>query len=159
MLCNSISTFFHELTHLLDYNYFGFQLLEEYDLFKERFFANPNNSGLIIQFLELWQKKKSNLAMQIINEIKMEKIFDIKNNTDLKTTQNNQQYLIINQLDIISLIEDIIDSIYDGRSYSQGLVYIENSNSYPLKAEKTAGHGCEYFRIPVINLKKYWLIT
>lgn len=49
--------------------------------------------------------------MQIINEIKMEKIFDIKNNTDLKTTQNNQQYLIINQLDIISLIEDIIDSI------------------------------------------------
>lgn len=83
--------------------------------------------------------------MQIINEIKMEKILDIKNNTDLKTTQNNQQYLIINQLDIISLIEDIIDSIYDGRSYSQGLVYIENSNSYPLKAEKTAGHGCKYF--------------
>jgi hypothetical protein len=49
------------------------------------------------------------------------------------------------QFDLICKIEDIIDSIYDGQSFSHGVVSIKDNNSIAIKAQKTAGHGCEYF--------------
>ena len=55
----SIEKFFHELTHLLSYNYLRFQIPNEYYSFKRNFMANPDNTSLIVQFLDLCKRKKT----------------------------------------------------------------------------------------------------
>lgn len=136
----SIETFFHELTHLLSYNYLNFQIPNEYYLFKRNFLASPDNESLVVQFLHLCAKEKAKFFQGFNNE----SVNDYKIKT-LNEMNNVHQEPQSNQFDLISMIEDIVDSLYDGQSFSQGLVSIHDNNSYAVKAPKTAGHGCEYF--------------
>lgn len=130
----SIETFFHELTHLLSYNYLSFQIPNEYYLFKGKFRANPSNTSLIVQFLDLCKRKKEELFQNINTK-------DINDNK----IDNVHQEPHSSQLNLICMIEDIVDSLYDGQSFSQGLISIKDNNNIGFKAQKTAGHGCEYF--------------
>ena len=136
----SIETFFHELTHMLSYNYLKFQIPNEYYSFKRNFMANQDNLSLIVQFLDLCKRKKAEFFQGFSNES--------VNNYSIKTLNKNsnvQQEPQCSQLNIIQKIEDIVDSIYDGKSFTQGLVSIKDNNNIASKAQKTAGHGCEYF--------------
>ena len=134
----SIETFFHELTHLLSYDYLKFQIPNEYYSFKRNFIANPDNTSLIVSFLDLCKRKK------FLQRFNNESISDY-NIKILNKMDNGQPEPQTSQYDLISMIEDIIDSIYDGQSFSHGLVSIKDNNSIAIKAQKTAGHGCEYF--------------
>ena len=137
----SIETFFHELTHLLSYNYLKFKIPDEYYSFKRSFLSNPDNTSLIVQFLDLCKRKKNELFLS-------NKRIDINKIVTLSEMNNDEQKLQMpqsSQLNLIGKIEDIIDSIYDGQSFSHGVVYIKDNNSNLIKAQKTAGHGCEYF--------------
>lgn len=136
----SIGTFFHELTHLLSYNYLRFQIPNEYYSFKRNFIADPNNKSLIVQFLDLCKRKKAEFFQNYSNES-----IDNNNITTINEMNNVKQEPQSSQLDLIIQIEDIIDSIYDGQSFSHGVVSIKDNNSIAIKAQKTAGHGCEYF--------------
>ncbi len=134
----SIEKFFHELTHLLSYNYLRFQIPNEYYSFKRNFMANPDNTSLIVQFLDLCKRKKTEFFQRFSSESISESIKDYKMN-------NVHQEPQCSQLDLISMIEDIVDSIYDGQSFIQGLASIKDNNTIASKAQKTAGHGFEYF--------------
>lgn len=134
----SIETFFHELTHLLSYNYYLFQIPDEYYSFKRDFLSNPNNTSLILQFLDLCKRKKEEILKKISN-----KSIDINNNYTLSEMNNVEEEVI--QFDSICKIEDIIDSIYDGQSFSHGVTNVKDDNNIAIKAQETAGHGCEYF--------------
>lgn len=133
----SIGTFFHELTHLLSYYYLSFKMPNEYYLFKENFHANPANTSLIIQFLELCKRKRVKFLNESVNNE------DANRNINENNNANYEQYS--NSIDIICKLEDIVDALYDGRSFSQGLVNIDDINSYPVKSKPASGHGCEYF--------------
>lgn len=137
---SSIGTFFHELTHLLSYYFFRFQIPNEYYSFKRNFLANPDNTSLIVQFLDLCKRKKTELFQKSSNESVND--YNIKNLNEIDNVHQEPQS---SQLDSIRMIEDIVDSIYDGHSFSQGLVSINDIDSNVVKAAKTAGHGCEYF--------------
>ena len=136
----SIETFFHELTHLLSYNYLRFQIPSEYYSFKRNFLTNPENTGLIVQFLDLCKREKAKFFQEF-----SDKSIDNYNITNLNKINNTQQEPQTSQPDLIRKIEDIIDSIYDGQSFSYGVVSVKDNNSIAIKAQKTAGHGCEYF--------------
>lgn len=130
----SIDTFFHELTHLLSNNYSNFDIPKEFNDFRNYFFSNKENESLVIDFLELCHRKKEQYIQKIdINKIEQSQIGN-----------NNQDPFVI-ESDLISTMEDIIDSIYDGRSFTQGLRVIKDNTTNVIKAKKTAGHGCEYF--------------
>ena len=134
----SIETFFHELTHLLSYNYLEFQIPSEYYSFKRKFLTNPDNTSLIVSFLDLCKRKKTKFFQEFSDK-------SIDNYKNLNKINNAQQEPQTSQLNLIGKIEDIIDSIYDGQSFSYGVVYVKDINSNAIKAQKTAGHGCEYF--------------
>ena len=136
----SIETFFHELTHLLSYNYLRSQIPNEYYSFKKSFMENQDNPSLIVQFLDLCKRKKA----EFFQRFNSESIDDYSIKT-LNEISNVQQEPQCSQLNLIQMIEDIVDSIYDGQSFTQGLVSIKDNNSIASKAPKTAGHGCEYF--------------
>ncbi len=136
----SIETFFHELTHLLSYNFFRFQIPNEYYSFKRNFSANQDNTSLIVHFLDLCKRKETEFSQKIDRESVNDYNFKTQN-----VLNERRQEPQSNQLELIGMIEDIVDSIYDGQSFSQGIVSIKYNNSLVLKAEKTSGHGCEYY--------------
>ncbi len=135
----SIETFFHELTHLLSYNYLSFQVPNEYDSFKRSFMTNKDNTSLIVQFLDLCERKKVELVQSFSDEDV--NVYD----NNLNEMNDAQQEPQSRQLDLIHMMEDIVDSIYDGQSFTYGLVSIKDNNSNAFKTKKTFGHGCEYF--------------
>ena len=96
--------------------------------------ASQDNTSLIVQFLDLCRRKKT----EFFQRFSSESIKDYK----MDNVHQEPQY---SQLDLISMIEDIVDSIYDGQSFTQGLASIKDNNTIASKAQKTAGHGCEYF--------------
>ena len=139
----SIETFLHELTHLLSYNYSRFQIPNEYHTFKRDFLSNADNTSLIVQFLDLCKKEKNKIFQSYgDNSDKNIDYYNIKSSNKMIA---NKQELQTSQLDLISKIEDIIDSIYDGQSFSYGITSIKDNKNVAIKAKKTAGHGCEYF--------------
>ena len=126
----SIPTFFHELTHMFSYSYMQFEEPVEFSSFKESFASNKNNMNLMVQLLNLCKKEKDKLVKDSYD-----------NNFDKNTQQSSQSI----QLELISFMEDIIDSLYDGESFSNGLTSIKDINSYALKSRGASGHGCAYF--------------
>ena len=139
----SIETFFHELTHLLSYNYLRFQIPVEYYSFKRNFLSNSDNTSLIVQFLNLCKRKKEELFQKLNNKnIDINSIITLSEMNNVKQEPQRPQS---SQLNLIGKIEDIIDSIYGGQSFSYGVTSIKDNNSNAMKAKKTAGHGCEYF--------------
>ncbi len=137
----SIEAFFHELTHLLSYNYLRFQVPNEYYSFKINFIKNPDNTNLIVHLLDLCERKKAELSLKFLSK----ETLNLYNDKTLNKMNNVQQKPQHSQLDLIFLIEDIIDSIFDGQSASHGIVSIRDNETITIKAQKTAGHGCEYF--------------
>ena len=123
------TTFFHELTHLFSYQHSKFNVPKEYKTYKEEFNSIYENDSIIISFLNLCKTKKEKL----LNREK--ELYEI--NEEINT--NDNEYFII------SKIEDIIDSLYSGKSHDYGLRSIKDNDSYVEKSEKSAGHGCEYF--------------
>ena len=132
----SIETFFHELTHLLSYNYLRFQVPNEYYSFKINFMENPDNTSLIVEFLNLCKKKA---------ELFQKKSLDLYNNKALNEINNVHKEPQHSQLFVIRLIEDIVDSIFDGQSFSHGIVSIRSNYEIAIRSQKAVGHGCEYF--------------
>lgn len=136
----SIEAFFHELTHLLSYNYLRFQVPNEYYSFKINFMKNPDNTNLIVIFLDLCKRKKTELFQKFSKES-----LNLYDNIALNEINNVHKEPQHSQLFVIRLIEDIVDSIFDGQSASHGIVSIRDNETNTIKAQKTAGHGCEYF--------------
>lgn len=56
----------------------------------------------------------------------------------------NQEPFVL-EFNLISKTEDIIDAIYDGKSFTQGLRVIKENTTNVIKAKKTVGHGCKFF--------------
>lgn len=136
----SAVTFFHELTHLLSYNYSMFQIPYEYYFLKENFLADPSNKSNIMLILDLCKSKREELVQSLKN-----RILDRYKNITINEMDIFYQEPYDYQYDLIGNIEDIIDALYDGRSHSYGLVNITDINEIAIKAQKTSGHGCEYF--------------
>lgn len=135
----SIETFFHELTHLFSYNFSHFEVPKEYYLFKNNFTLSTENANLMIKLLNLCKKKKLDFFEQ--NDFEKKLISTINNNQMENITSVPQS----TQFDIIGRIEGIIDAIYDGQSFTQGLCFIKDNNSIAIKSKKASGHGCKYF--------------
>lgn len=64
----------------------------------------------------------------------------------------NQEPFVL-EFNLISKTEDIIDAIYDGKSFTQGLRVIKDNTTNVIKAKKTAGR-CRKIcgDIPKINI-------
>lgn len=130
------TTFLHEVIHMFSYQYSQFVIPQEFYNFRNRFLSAPENESIIISFLNLCESlKEKNLKKSSSIEIQN----NINEDLDNTNIENDCDYFIICK------IEDIIDSIYSGKSHTQGLIYIKDNNSYPKKSSKSAGHGCEYF--------------
>ena len=86
---------------------------------------------MIISFLNLCKTKKE----KILNR----ELYEINEEINTSSIENDNEYFII------SKIEDIIDSLYSGKSHDYGLRSIKDNDSYVEKSEKSSGHGCEYF--------------
>ena len=136
----SSEVLFHELTHLLSFNFLKFQVPNEYYIFINNFFTNSNNTSLITKFLDLCKKRKKEIIQSFSTEIGKEYITNANNERD----KINKDSLNM-ELHLISLIEDIVDSIYNGESATRGLTYINNDDTNSFKVKKTNGHGCEYY--------------
>lgn len=133
----SIETLFHELTHLLSYRYSMFEIPRKYSSFKANF-VQDNDMSLIIMFLELLRTKQH----QHIEKINRQNMKDLKVTEIIVKNDSEPQR---SELNLIGMMEDIIDAIYDGKSFSQGLVDIQDINHNAIKSPKTAGHGCKYY--------------
>lgn len=129
------TTFIHELTHMFSYYYSRFYLPEEYKSIKEKFHSDWDNDSTIISFLELCKKEKEKL---LNSDLAKENEYNIKD-VNINQNQSKDNYFIIIK------IEDIIDSLYGGKSHDQGLRYTKDNESYTEKSTQTAGHGCDYF--------------
>ncbi len=136
----SIETFFHELTHLLSYNFSYFQVPNEYYLFKNNFSSASKNTDLMIDLLNLCKKTKKHLLHEINSEIN-----DVKSK-NIKIMQDNiKQEPQSTEFNTITCIEGIIDSIMDGWSHTYGLTYQKENNYIAKKSKKSSGHSYEYF--------------
>ena len=134
----SMGTMFHEITHLLSCNCSEFQIPSKYYLFEIDFLSNPNNTDSIITFLSLCRVKKT----EFFRNIETEGGRDNRTlDEDLDILRNFQA----NQYTLICMLEDIVDSIYSGQSFSNGIHNVKDNNSFTNNSKKTAGHGCEYF--------------
>ena len=135
----SIETFFHELTHLFSYNYSYFQVPNEYYSFKKEFLSSPKNTSLMIELLNLCNRKKTEFfGEDDINP----NVYNITHKNEINNISQKPQST---QFDTIIRIEGIIDSIFDGQSFTHGLTSIKDNNSIAIKSQKASGHSCEYF--------------
>ena len=131
-------TFLHELTHLFSYYYSKFEIPQEYIYYKKNFLLDLKNISNVIFFLNFCKEEKQKfLKLTSPSEIEKNKI-----NLSNDCLERKHDY------SIICHIEDIIDSIYGGKSHDYGLTYIKDYNNFPQKSSKSAGHGCEYYTIP-----------
>ena len=136
---DNIPTFFHELTHLLSYEYSKSEVPFEWIDFKKKFLSSPQNISLIYDFITLCDLKRKKIIgniNQVIENLELELI---------KPFQPFSKNETIIKFDTIGSLGDIIDAIFDGKSYDNGIVYEIDENHIAQKAPKTAGHGCEYF--------------
>ena len=130
----SIEVFLHELTHLLSYNYLRYQIPQQYYSFREIFLSNEDNQSLIVGLLNMCKRSKDEILQKNDNKTIIE-----DNNKNVKKIPYTSK------MNLISCIEDIIDSIYDGHSFSYGIKSIKDNNSIAIKAQIASGHGCDYF--------------
>lgn len=140
----SIGTFFHELTHLFSWYSSQFTIPFEYKSFISEFKQSPQNLSTLISFMNILSKKKKGIINQLLDE---KARTDDNNNISLETDLDYLNHLQIQStpLEIISQLEDIVDAIIDGKSYTDGLTYVKDNNSNALKSKKSAGHGCQYY--------------
>lgn len=131
-----ITTFFHELTHLFSFHYAKFVIPKEYYDFKSMFLSSDEFDSLVVLFLDLCKKEKQRI---------LESQFSLEAQDNVNKDLNNRLIETNCEYSIICKLEDIIDSIYSGKSHTSGLAYLKDNNNLPKKASKSAGHGCEYF--------------
>ena len=146
----SSEVLFHELTHLLSFNFLKFQVPNEYYIFINNFFTNSNNTSLITKFLDLCKKRKKEIIQSFSTEIGKEYITNANNERD----KINKDSLNM-ELHLISLIEDIVDSIYNGESATRGLTYINNDDTNSFKVKKLMAMDASIILQIIISLKKY----
>ena len=128
----SINAFFHEITHLFSFYFSKFQMPEEFINLKKRFLASQENTSLAIQLLELIKKTKKQIT-------------DWYESLKESESESNISNFLKVDYETLCLIEDIIDAIFDGKSFEQGLTYLRNNDEIPITSTKTSGHGCQYY--------------
>lgn len=137
---NNTVVFFHELTHLLHHRQLGFRVPKKFGEIKSDIISDESKMNDFVDYMNYLSESKGKRNEKLT--------YKLKKNNEIKIDDSQE---VMDRDDIeyrcISCLEDIVDSIYDGRSYDRGLCYIKDNNSLPKKTRKSAGHGSEYFEI------------